>query len=101
TAPTGPNTTAPESAPSAASPPRRSSAIAPDETSDRASAPNAIDFFMQYPSVLPASNTEKCGDKSTILGNRRGRRLHLGGNVTVAQLCLAQRLRDVRNQIGG
>src|SRR5205085_7017652 len=88
TAPTGPHTPAPDSAPSAASPPRRSSAIATEETSERASAPNAIVFFMQIRTFLPASTTEKCGGKSTILGNRRGRRRRHRREYSGVQLCL-------------
>jgi hypothetical protein len=45
----GPNTTAPDSAPSAASPPRCSSAIAVEEINESAKAANAIVFFMRVP----------------------------------------------------
>jgi hypothetical protein len=76
-APMGPNTTAPDNAPSAASLPRRSSAIAPEEVSASANAASAIVRFMPIPLASrfrPAgSKTAKCGGKSTILGKSRGR----------------------------
>src|SRR4029077_18248552 len=55
----GPKTTAPDSAPSAASPPRRSSATATEEINDRAKAANAIILFMQVPLVSRGRSTRK------------------------------------------
>jgi hypothetical protein len=62
----GPNTTAPDTAPSAASV-ARSAAIAVDESSDKPSASIAVARFISNLPVA-ASNIGECGEKSTNRG---------------------------------
>src|SRR4051812_46744831 len=78
-APIGPNTTAPDSAPRAASPPRCSSAFACVDMSASAKAAIAMFRFIRRPLVMSRGVTRKCGGKSFQLGQgarqtRRGTR---------------------------
>jgi hypothetical protein len=80
TAPIGPNTTAPDNAPSAASPPR-SCAIATEEISDRASAAIAVVFFMQSPCFRSVAVPENAARRLQFLRNT-ARPTHSSSSMT-------------------